>query len=74
MENVMFHRVARIDAHTASFVVSIVLAQPGGTTKQQTKTFVTFRRGTVELAQWLKTLEIELVVMETTGMRWRAPP
>jgi hypothetical protein len=28
MENVIFHRVAGIDVHTATFVGSVVLAQP----------------------------------------------
>src|SRR3546814_4267274 len=63
-------RVAGLDVHRDSVVVCVELFD--GTSVQVDKaTFSTTAKGVRDLGEWLAESEVELVVMEATGVYWR---
>jgi transposase len=68
----LYRRVAGIDVHRMLHVVTVLLEQPDGSMRRQTRQFGGFRRDCRELAAWLAELHIELVVMESTGIYWKS--
>ena len=63
----MVESCAGIDVHRRKVVCTII--REGGV---QTREYPTFRRQLVELAQWLRTERVDLAVMESTGIFWKA--
>lgn len=68
----IYRRVAGIDVHRMLHVVTVVIEQADGTIEQQSRQFGGFRRDCRELAAWLADQNIELVVMESTGIYWKS--
>jgi transposase len=68
----LYRRVAGIDVHKMLHVVTAVIEHPDGTIEQQSREFGGFRRDCRALASWLLTLNVELVVMESTGIYWKS--
>lgn len=64
-------RCAGLDIHRRVVVGTILIEQPDETLYEETKEFGTFRKGRKELAEWLKTNQIELTVMESTGIYYK---
>jgi transposase len=64
----LYRRVAGIDVHKMLHVVTAVIEHPDGTVEQQSRQFGGFRRDCRALASWLLALDVELVVMESTGI------
>src|SRR3546814_17319617 len=63
-------RVAGLDVHRDSVVACVELFD--GTSVQADKaTFSTTAKGVRDLGEWLAESEVELVVMEATGVNWR---
>src|SRR3546814_18596699 len=63
-------RVAGLDVHRDSVVACVELFD--GTSVQVDKaTFSTTAKGVRDLGEWLAESEVELVVMEATGVYWR---
>src|SRR3546814_18793048 len=63
-------RVAGLDVHRDSVVACVELFD--GTSVQVDKaTFSTTAQGVRDLGEWLAESEVELVVMEATGVYWR---
>lgn len=65
-------RCAGLDVHRRIVVATILIEQPDGSLKEETREFGTFRKYRRELAQWLKAKHIELTVMESTGVYFKA--
>src|ERR671915_2085609 len=65
-------RCAGLDVHKMQVMVTVLLEQPDGQLQESTREFGTFRTDRLALAQWLNSLNIELVVMESTGIYWKS--
>lgn len=70
---VIAKRCAGLDVHKMSIVVTILLEQADGTVRSETRTFGTFKRDRTALALWLTEHQVELCVMESTGIFGKSP-
>ena len=68
----LYRRVAGIDVHRMLHVVTAVIEHPDGTIEQTSRQFGGFRRDCRALSQWLVELDVELAVMESTGIYWKS--
>jgi transposase len=68
----LYRRVAGIDIHRMVHVVTTLIEQADGTIQQETRQFGGFKRDCRALAAWLVEQDIELVVMESTGIYWKS--
>lgn len=68
----IFKRAAGLDVHKAIVVASILVEQNDGNIIEATKEFKTTSKELTLLAEWLKTEQIELTVMESTGIYWKS--
>ncbi len=69
---VTVERVAGLDVHKETVMAAV--RTPGEQGRVQTvKEFRTFSAGLVALRRWLVEQGVTLVVMEATGVYWRAP-
>lgn len=62
---------AGLDVHKATVVCTIVREDEEGKTKKSTREYLTFRKELQKLASWLTESNVELAVMESTGIYWR---
>ena len=69
---VMYNKVLGIDVHQAMLACCIVTCQNGEIVKIE-KTFKTYGNDLHELARWVKAENVDLVIMESTGIYWRTP-
>jgi transposase len=53
-------------------VVTVLVEQDDGSVTEETKSFGTFRKHRNQLCRWLKKHDIELVIMESTGIYWKS--
>lgn len=60
-----------LDIHRAVIVATMLHENRDGQISKKVKEFETFSQDLEELAQWLKQLNPELVVMESTGIYWK---
>lgn len=70
IEPILKH-TAGIDVHKKLIVVTILTEQSDGSLTQETREFGTFVKDYDVLAQWLVINQIELTVMESTGIYWK---
>jgi transposase len=70
--NPIYRRVAGIDVHRMLHVVTVLVEGADGTIEQSTREFGGFKRDCRELARWLVELDVEIVVMESTGIYWKS--
>ena len=68
----LYHRVAGIDVHRLKHVGTILIEQADGGTEQHTREFGGFKRDLHALVAWLRRYQVELVVMESTGIYWKS--
>lgn len=69
---VIVERVAGLDVHKETVMAAVRV--PGGRGRQQkVKEFQTFNADLLALRRWLADEGVTLVVMEATGVYWRAP-
>lgn len=68
----LHRRVAGIDVHRMLHVVTALIEQPDGSIIKHSREFGGFKRDCRALAQWLLQLQVELVVMESTGIYWKS--
>ena len=69
---VIVKKSAGLDVHRKSVVGTIILEDDEGNLHVETRDFGTFHKDRVQLATWLKSNGIELVVMESTSVYWKA--
>ena len=63
---------AGLDVHKAVVVCTVLEEGPNGELGKRTREFATFIDELSELAGWLKSLGVELAVMESTGVYWKS--
>jgi transposase len=68
----LYRRVAGIDVHRMLHVVTVLIEQPDGSVERLCRQFGGFKRDCRALATWLAELQIEQVVMESTGIYWKS--
>jgi transposase len=68
----IYRRVAGIDVHRMLHVVTVVIEQPDGSIEQSSREFGGFKRDCRALAAWLVEVNVELVVLESTGIYWKS--
>ena len=68
----IFKRAAGLDVHKKIVVASILVEQDDGNITEATKEFKTTPKELILLAEWLKNEQIELTVMESTGIFWKS--
>ena len=68
----IYRRVAGIDVHRMLHVVTVVIEQPDGSIEQNSREFGGFKRDCRALSIWLVEMNVELVVMESTGIYWKS--
>lgn len=64
-------RSAGLDVHKKIIVVTILLEQPDGTVNEETREYGTTYKACEQLSDWLSTHNIQLCVMESTGIYWK---
>ena len=65
-------RCAGLDVHKKSVMITILTEQPNGQIREVTRQFGTFPKQRRQLANWLASQHVELVVMESTGVYWKS--
>ena len=68
----LYRRVAGIDVHRVKHVATVLIEQADGSTEAHTREFGGFKRDLRWLVAWLQRYEVELVVMESTGIYWKS--
>lgn len=68
----IYRRVAGIDVHRMLHVVTVVIEQADGSIEQNSREFGGFKRDCRALSAWLVEMNVELVVMESTGIYWKS--
>ena len=68
----LHRRVAGIDVHRMLHVVTVLIEQPDGSISKHCREFGGFKRDCRALATWLAELQVQLVVMERTGIYWKS--
>lgn len=66
-------RVIGLDVHQAVITACALVEQADGTVSIEERSFGGFKRDRVALAQWARSIEPEVVVMESTGIYWKSP-
>lgn len=69
----IYKRVIGLDVHQAKISACALIEQPDGTTLVEQREFGAFKRDRRALAQWARSLEPDVVVMESTGIYWKSP-
>ena len=65
---VIYERCAGIDVHKKTVVVCVLMAQADGTLQKQIRTFRTMTADLLALDEWLRSLDIEHLALESTGV------
>ncbi len=68
----LHRRVAGIDVHRMLHVVTVLIELPDGSMQRESREFGGFKRDCRALADWLVQHQVELVVMESTGIYWKS--
>ncbi|MDQ1316341.1 MAG: transposase [Pseudomonadota bacterium] len=69
---ILHKRVAGIDVHRMKHVVTLLVEGTDGQVTKQTREFGGFKRDLKALAEWLREANIELVILESTGIYWKS--
>lgn len=67
---VVYERCAGIDVHKKLVVVTVMLTAATGNVDKQTRTFTTMTEDLLALADWLSSLQVVEVALESTGVYW----
>jgi transposase len=60
-----------LDVHQKSVTACVLVSAPDGTVTKKARTFGTMTADLVALGDWLQSLEVKQVAMESTGIYWR---
>ncbi len=64
-------RCCGLDIHKKAVVACVLIEEGNGKVRKQVRTFSTMTADLVALADWLATLQVSQVAMESTGIFWR---
>jgi transposase len=68
---VMIERVAGLDVHQETVVACVLIGKPGERPTKEVRTFRTMTRDLEALREWLLSLGVTHVGMESTGISWK---
>jgi transposase len=68
---VLHERCAALDVHKKTVVTTIMITQADGRVQEQTRTFSTMTPDLLTLDDWLRSQQIKVIAMESTGVFWR---
>jgi transposase len=68
---VVYERCCGLDIHKKSVVACVLITLETGEVQRHVRTFSTMTAGLVALADWLDSLQVTVVAMESTGVYWR---
>jgi transposase len=69
---ILYKRVAGIDVHRMKHTVTTLIEDDVGQIGKQLREFGGFKRDLKALAEWLRGLGIQLVILESTGIYWKS--
>jgi len=70
----IYKRVIGLDVHPAQISACAIIEQPDGGVLLERREFGGFKRDRKALAQWARSIEPDVVVMESTaGIYWKSP-
>ena len=69
--DVLHQRCCGVDIHKASVVACLLVAEQGGTPRQEVRTFGTMTEDLLALVDWLVGAGCTHVAMESTGSFWK---
>jgi transposase len=75
MIDIIYDRCAGIDVHKKSLTCTVIAKGANGQTSQEimeTKEFNAFYKNIQQLALWLKDHQVDMTIMESTGVFWKA--
>lgn len=67
---VLHQRCAGLDVHKKTVVACILITTPDGQVQKQIRTFSTMTADLLALADWLETLAVTHIALESTGVYW----
>ena len=73
MEGIAYARTIGLDVHQKMIVCCFTAVQADGKIIKETAEFETFKRGLKALASWCAERKPDVVLMESTGIYWKAP-
>src|SRR5437588_2556801 len=62
---------AALDVHKKTVVTTIMKTQADGSVQEWTRTFLTMTADLLALDDWLRSHDVEVIAMESTGVFWR---
>ena len=68
---VLYARCCGLDVHKKTVVACVVLTSPDGQVHKQVRTFATTTASLLALADWLASLQVSHVAMESSEIYWR---
>ena len=68
---VVYERCCGIDVHKQTVVACVIVPGPDGQPLKETRTFATMTEDLAGLADWLASLGVTHVAMESTGVYWK---
>jgi transposase len=69
--HVVFSRCCGMDIHKKMLVACVLLTSPDGSVQRQVRTFSTMTAELLACLDWLESLQVEIVAMESTGVYWK---
>jgi transposase len=70
---VLFPCVVGLDVHQAKISACAMIEQSDGSLKVEQREFGAFKRDRRALAEWVRSVAPDVVVMESTGIYWKSP-
>ncbi len=70
--NAIVKKCAGLDVHKMVVVATVQTEDDDGSITEKTRSFGTFRKHRNQLCRWLKKHDVELVIMESTGIYWKS--
>jgi transposase len=64
-------RCAGLDVHKKTVVACVLITHPDGTLQREVRTFSTMTADLLLLSDWLETLRVQIVALESTGVFWQ---
>jgi len=68
---VVHERCCGLDVHKKTVVACVLVTQPGGKVDKEVRTFSTMTDDLLLLSDWLDSLGVAVVAMESTGVYWK---
>lgn len=68
---VVYERCCGLDIYKKTVVACVLITLETGEVQRSVRTFLTMTAGLLALADWLESLQVTVVAMESTGVYWR---